>query len=97
MLTPKVTATLIRVLENGIRVTTGVQKVAKTTDARSQDAGRKMLRIGDMCLRYGISKKTWVEWRHKGDVPPSFKVGSITYWDPTVVEAWEAKRTEKAS
>ncbi|MBT0771838.1 hypothetical protein KIH74_23050 [Kineosporia sp. J2-2] len=63
---------------------------------------KTMLRIEDLLLRYGtggkkVSRATWSRWDRNGEVPPSFMVGGVRFFDPDDVTAWEEKRKTRTA
>ncbi len=48
----------------------------------------KLLTLKEVAERYPIPEATWRYWRHRGEGPPSARIGRRVVYRETEVEAW---------
>lgn len=57
-------------------------------------APERPLNAQQVADRLGMSVNTIRKWRHKGEGPRAFKVGTSVRWRPEDVDAWLAKENQ---
>jgi excisionase family DNA binding protein len=59
--------------------------------------GQQYLSSEEAAVYLGISVKTVRDWRHKGQGPPSYKLGGLVRYDLRELDAWVKAQGEGAS
>lgn len=48
----------------------------------------RLLKTREVSEKTGIPVPTWRWWRHRGEGPPSFKIGKTVFYDADELDAW---------
>ncbi len=60
------------------------------------DTDDRLVTLDGFCEAMSITPRTYRNWRVKGDVPPSVKIGRRVLFRPDAVKAWIEQRETTA-
>jgi len=58
----------------------------------TKDASERMLPMGQVCRRYGVTDRTIDRWLERGILPAPLRINRYRYWRVSDLERFEAER-----